>query len=294
MRQEFAWRIRAALIMLVALAVAAPSFASTVTTREFDSPALQRRWTYIAYLPTGYEGSELRYPVLYLLHGDGQKGYDWVSAGHIQETADKLIASGEMPPAIIVMPNAGTTWFVDRKEKMETAVMQDLIPQVDTKFRTIVARNGRLVAGLSMGGYGAMRFALRFPETFAAAALLSPAIYAPEPPQNSGARRAGVFGSPQFDAEVWKSLNYPALWDAYLAKQMPVAMYVNCGDDDEFFIEADATTFYSLLRRNKQPAQLRIVNGSHSWLVWSGSIGDALRYIFGFAAQPVNAAQSAR
>lgn len=291
MRQEFARRICAALVTLAALAVAAPSLASTVTTREFDSPALQRKWTYVAYLPTGYEGSELHYPVLYLLHGNGQKGYDWVSAGHIQETADRLIANGEMPAAIIVMPDAGTTWFVDRKEKMETAVMQDLIPHIDAKFRTIVARNGRLVAGLSMGGYGAMRFALKFPETFAAAALLSPAIYDPVPPQNSGARRVGVFGSPQFDAEVWKSLNYPALWDAYLAKQMPVPMYVNSGDDDEFFIEADTAAFYSLLRRNKQPAELRIVNGSHSWPVWSSTIGDALRYIFGFAAQPANGTQ---
>lgn len=291
MRQKLARRVRAALFAFCLLGVVAPSFASTVTTREFDSPALQRKWTYVAYLPGDYDGSGLRYPVLYLLHGSGQKGYDWVSAGHIQETADQLIASGEMPAAIIVMPDAGTSWFVDRKENMETAVMTDLIPQIDAKFRTVVARNGRLVAGLSMGGYGAMRFALKYPQTFAAAALLSPAIYDPEPPQNSGARRASVFGAPNFDPEVWKSLNYPALWDAYLAKHMPVPMYVNSGDDDQFFIESEATAFYSLLRRNQQPAELRIVNGSHSWAVWSSTIGDALRYIFGFAAQPASAAQ---
>lgn len=290
MRHEFTRRIGAVSLMLVALVATTPSFASTITTRAFDSPALQRSWSYVAYLPTGYDESDLRYPVLYLLHGNGQKGYDWVSAGHIQQTADELIASGAMPPAIIVMPDAGTTWFVDRKEEMETAMMQDLIPQIDAKFRTVAARKGRLVAGLSMGGYGAMRFALKYPEAFAAAALLSPAIYDPVPPQNSSARRVGVFGSPQFDPEVWKSLNYPALWDAYLAKQTPVPMYINSGDDDEYFIEADATRFYSLLRRNRQPAELRIVNGTHSWPVWSGTIGEALRYIFGFAARPVSAA----
>ena len=56
-----------------------------------------------------------------------------------------------------------------------------------------------------MGGYGALRFALKYPEMFAAAGLLSPAIYDPEPPQASGARRAGVFGAPEFDAQVWKA-----------------------------------------------------------------------------------------
>lgn len=294
MRHEFARRICAASVTLAALFATVPAFASTVTTRAFDSPALRRTWSYVAYLPTGYDESNLHYPVLYLLHGSGQKGYDWISAGHVQQTADKLIASGEMPPAIIVMPDAGTSWFVDRKERMETAVMQDLIPQVDTAFRTVAARKGRLVAGLSMGGYGAMRFALKYPEVFAAAALLSPAIYDPVPPQNSGARKVGVFGSPQFDPEVWKGLNYPALWEAYLAKQVPVAMYVNSGDDDEFFIEAEATRFYSLLRRNGQPAELRIVNGTHSWPVWSDTIGDALRYIFGFASRPVSNAAADR
>ena len=56
-----------------------------------------------------------------------------------------------------------STWFVDRKEKMETAVIQDLIGDVQRNFRVIDARNGRLVAGLSMGGYGALRFVLKYP-----------------------------------------------------------------------------------------------------------------------------------
>ena len=273
-------------LLLVAALVAVPGFASTVSTREFDSAALERKWSYIAYLPTGYDESDLRYHVLYLLHGNAQKAYDWVERGHIQQTADQLIAAGRIPPAIIVIPEAGTTWFVDRKEKMETAVVQDLLPEIQRRFRTIERRDGRLVAGLSMGGYGAMRFALKYPETFAAAALLSPAIYGPEPPATSSARRVGVFGSPGFDVRVWESLNYPALWDAYLAKGMPVPMYINSGDDDQFYIEKDAVDFYEMLRKNKRPAELRIVDGGHSWDVWSGTVGDALVFMFRFAAPP--------
>jgi len=281
------------LFTIIALLVTLPATAGVVVTREFDSSALQRKWTYAVYLPDGYETSTLHYPVLYLLHGHGQNLYDWANSGHIQQTADALIAHGDMPPAIIVMPDAGTTWYVDRKEKMETAVIHDLIGDVERNFRAIGARDGRLVGGLSMGGYGALRFALKYPEMFAAAALLSPAIYDPEPPQDSGARKAGVFGSPDFDPQVWKSLNYPGLWDAFLAKKVAVPMYIDSGDDDSFFIEAEATRLYSLLRKNGQPAELRIVDGGHDWQVWESTIGDALRYIFRFSARPATAAPGA-
>jgi enterochelin esterase-like enzyme len=278
--------LRRLLFVALVLALSLPAAASIVITREFDSTALQRKWSYAVYLPDGYETSNLKYPVLYLLHGHGQDLYAWVNFGHIQPTTDELIAHGEIPPAIIVMPDAGTTWFVDRKEKMETAVIQDLIGDVQHTFRVIEARNGRVVAGLSMGGYGALRFVLKYPEMFAAAGLLSPAIYDPEVPQGSGARRAGVFGAAEFDPQVWKELNYPTLWEAFLAKKIAVPMYINSGDDDDFFIEAEATRLYSLLRKNGQPAELRIVDGAHKWPVWESTIGDAMRYVFHYAARP--------
>jgi S-formylglutathione hydrolase FrmB len=281
------------LFAFIALLVTLPATAGIVVTREFDSPALQRKWTYAVYLPDGYDTSTLRYPVLYLLHGHGGDLYDWVNLGHIQQKADELIAHGDIPPALIVMPAAGSTWYVDRKEKMETAVIRDLVGDAERNFRALGVREGRLVAGLSMGGYGALRFVLKYPDMFAAAALLSPAIYDPEPPEASGARKAGVFGAPDFDPQVWKSLNYPALWDAFLAKKIAVPLYIDSGDDDSLFIEAEATRLYSLLRKNGQPAELRIVDGGHDWHVWESTIGDALRYIFRFSARPATTAPGA-
>lgn len=267
--------------------VASP--ASEVVTREFKSATLDREWKYELYLPTGYDTSRLRYPVLYLLHGNGGTGSDWIKHGKLQSVADGLIASGDMPPAVIVMPDAGVTWYVDRKEKMETAILRDLFPEVEKSLRVLQTREGRLIGGLSMGGYGSLRLVLKYPEMFAAAALLSPAIYDPVPPPASSARRVGIFGAPQFDERVWKGLNYPTLWQAYLAKQTPVPMYINSGDDDEFMIEADATRLYSLLRANQQPAELRIVDGGHSWTVWGSTLGDALKYVFRYSAKPASA-----
>jgi enterochelin esterase-like enzyme len=261
--------------------------ASEVATFEFESQTLERRWGCTVYLPEGYEANQLRYPVFYLLHGNGQKHSDWAANGGIQATADALIASGKIPPTIIVMPDAGTTWYVDRKEKMETAFFQDLMPEIEARFRTIAARNGRVIGGLSMGGYGALRYVLKYPEKFAAAALLSPAIYDPEPPPNSSARRVGVFGAPDYDARVWQELNYPSLLEAYFAKQRPVPLFIHSGDDDEFLIEADATKLYSLLRARGQPAELRIVDGAHDWNVWRNAIGEAMTYIYRFADRPV-------
>src|SRR5947209_1998807 len=124
-------RAPAAPLALVLLALARPASAGVVVTREFRSAALNRSWTYAVYLPTGYDTSHLRYPALYLLHGSGGDLYQWVNQGRIQQTADALIASGDIPPAVIVMPDAGTSWFVDRKEKMETAIITELIPDVE-------------------------------------------------------------------------------------------------------------------------------------------------------------------
>jgi enterochelin esterase-like enzyme len=70
-------------------------------------------------------------------------------------------------------------------------------------------------------------------------------------------------------------------------------MYINSGDDDDFFIEAQVTKLYSLLRQNQQPAELRIVDGAHTWAVWEHTLPDALRYVFRFATRPVVAATAA-
>ncbi len=283
-------------VIFPAAAILAASFsfsavASEVLSAEVKSPALGRALTYNVYLPTGYaENTNVRYPVMYLLHGNGGNRNDWHVKGKMQSTVDELVAKGQIPPAIFIMPDANTNWYVDLKEKMETAFIEDLMPHVEKTYRTINAREGRVIGGLSMGGYGAIRFVLKYPEKFQAAALLSPAIYNPEPPADSSARHVKVFAEPNTDGayskNVWQQYNYPALMDAFLAKGIKVPMYINSGDDDEFAIEADATLLYSQLRKAKQPAELRIVNGKHEWMVWETTLGDSLKYVFSTVQRP--------
>ncbi len=129
-------------------------YASEIEAQSFYSKALGRDMPFDIYLPNGYQGGRQHYPVLYLLHGAGGDERSWSERGHIREKADRLIASGAIPPAIIVMPGCPACWWVDgAKEKAETAFWSDLVPFIDMRYRTIETRGGRLVAGLSAGGY---------------------------------------------------------------------------------------------------------------------------------------------
>ncbi|MGU7813078.1 alpha/beta hydrolase [Burkholderia sp. AW49-1] len=250
---------------------------SSVALRTFRSASLKRDWSYTVYLPPGYNPEGARYPVLYLLHGNAGNANDWITQGRLQATADTLIEHHEIPPVVIVMPQGGTDWYVDRKEKMQSAFLNDLLPEVEAHFAVSNQRAGRAIGGVSMGGFGALRFSLLEPGLFCGAMLLSPAIYANEPPLNSAARYVGVFGDRQFDPRVWHELNYPALLRGYFARNWRVPMFIAAGDDD-LTIQAESSVLYTHLRRAQNPAELRIVDGGHTWEVWRGLLGQGLKY----------------
>ncbi|MEO8629447.1 MAG: alpha/beta hydrolase-fold protein, partial [Betaproteobacteria bacterium] len=90
--------VAATAVTLIALVLSRSAVAGVVVTRQLESAALARTWTYAVYLPNGYATSKLTYPVLYLLHGNGGNLFSWANDGKIQATADALIASGDIPP----------------------------------------------------------------------------------------------------------------------------------------------------------------------------------------------------
>jgi len=265
-------------VAIVLFSVPAIVNAGQVLAYSFNSQTLGREWRYNAYLPEGYDHSNLRYPVLFMLHGYSENENAWVSKGRINAVADQLIASGDISPVLIIMPGSGDNWYLDLKEKVETAFIQDLIPEVERTFRVIPEREGRGIGGDSMGGYGALRFILKYPERFGAVLLMSPAIYVPEPPPTSSARKGDVFGSP-FDAEVWQRVNYPSLLDPFFAKHLPIALYINAGDHDDYEIESQIAPVYKLMREHKFPVAMRVTAGVHDFAVWRADLPDALHFI---------------
>jgi S-formylglutathione hydrolase FrmB len=129
-------------------------------------------------LPPGYDAHpERRYPVLYLLHGRDGTFRDWTKYGAAERATARR-------PLIVVMPDAGrvaeyTDWYqggAPKKPRWETYHVDQLVQWVDARFRTIAARRGRAIAGLSMGGFGALSYAARNPGTYAAAASFSGAL----------------------------------------------------------------------------------------------------------------------
>jgi enterochelin esterase-like enzyme len=271
--------LRTALLAMSTLgaALAMPVAASTIATRTFHSAALGRDWSYVIYLPTGYHADGPRHPVLYLLHGNNGDAMDWVTQGDLQATTDALIARHEIAPVVIVMPQGGTDWYVDRKEKMETAFFEDLMPEIETHFAVADERGGRAIGGVSMGGFGALRYAFERPDAFCGALLLSPAIYANDPPPASAARHVGVFGELQFDPRVWRELNYPALWNGYFARPWRLPFFIGSGNED-LVILAESSLLYTRLRTAGNPASLRIVDGGHVWPVWRELLPPALKF----------------
>jgi enterochelin esterase-like enzyme len=149
--------------------------APRVQYHTFTSAAAQRTVSYHVYTPAQYDsGTARRFPVLYWLHGSGG------GLGGIARLAayfDAAIRAGRIPPMLIVFPNGlASSMWVDSKDgriPMERVVVRDLVPHVDTSYRTIATRHGRLLEGFSMGGYGAGRLGLTYPEVFGALSMVA-------------------------------------------------------------------------------------------------------------------------
>ena len=128
------------------------------------------------YLPPGYESGTTRYPVLYLLHGIGGGFTDWTKHWDLRGSMDAILKAGAQP-FLVVMPNGanklGGGFYVDSpvSGNWESYLVKELIPRVESEFRTTQTRG---VAGHSMGGFGAIRLAMRYPDVFSSLYAMSP------------------------------------------------------------------------------------------------------------------------
>lgn len=280
---------RTVLLAISAALITFQANASEIRIQSMESKALGRQFNFAVYTPDGYGASNLKYPVVYLLHGGNNDESSWTTKGKIQQILDRLIEAKEIPPIIAVMPGNYRSYWMDGKEqKAETAVVDDLIPYVDSTFRTIPERKGRLLAGLSAGGFGTVNIGLKHPQLFAAAAALSPAIWDPVPAANSGARKYKQFEvDGAFSEAYWKEQNWPSHLEAYKAAKTVLPFFIMSGDHDNLDIAVEAAKFYQALRATQpDDVELRVVNGDHEWKVWQAGISEALPYMMQYATYP--------
>lgn len=154
--------IRHQLLGLLILLIGAAAQAGEVFVETFRSQAIGRDYKYTIYLPDSYKSDERRYPVLYLLHGAGGDENEWLAKGGAKETMDALIARKLIKPMIVIMPGHTAAWWVDgAKEKGETALVKEVMPHAEGKYRIDAVRGNRLIAGLSAGGYGSLNLVMK-------------------------------------------------------------------------------------------------------------------------------------
>ena len=153
----------------------------------FPSQSTQTVRRALVYTPPGYDAKKKqRYPVLYLQHGWGEDENAWSNQGHANLIMDNLIAEGKCKPFIIVMTYGmtneikfgGLNKFT--AEEFEKVLVDELVPYIDSNFKTIAKRESRAMAGLSMGGMETKLITLRRPEVFSHFGLLSGGVYSPD------------------------------------------------------------------------------------------------------------------
>lgn len=148
-----------------------------VSIASLEGPITKQTIRFLIYLPEGYETSERRYSVIYHLHGatplpwDRMRQFLGVEISHLAFNLERAVERGVMEPTIIVMPHDGygkSMWSdgKDGKAPVETNLIRELIPYIDATYRTNATRASRVIEGFSMGGFGAMKNALKFPGMF--------------------------------------------------------------------------------------------------------------------------------
>lgn len=260
----------------------APAKNARVQTVSFQSQLVGKTLPYNVVLPVGYDqpaARAMRYPVLYLLHGLTGHYDNWTTRTKVSEYA----AAYEI---IIVTPEGNNGWYTDSQmapaEKYETYIIKELIPDVDRRFRTVAKREGRAIAGLSMGGYGALKFGVKYPSMFAFAGSMSGA-------PNVASWTHEELKSFEF---IWRSLHLvfgddgsatrtandvPKLYGELSAEAIAALpyIYVDCGTEDPLFPANQS--FVSILASRKIPHEYRQLPGRHSWEYWDAQVQEVLK-----------------
>jgi S-formylglutathione hydrolase FrmB len=241
---------------------------ATLQDATFHSESLNRQMHYRVLLPPDYDLSARRYPTLYLLHGLYGDYQNWTTR------TDLVHYAGEFN-LIIAMPDAGNSWYVNSAtnpaDKYEDYIVKDFIAEIDLHFRTIRERYARAIAGLSMGGYAAVKFGLKYPQLFSYAGGISGALNAPGDLDKKVSEIRGdlqeAFG-PHGDPTRAQNDVFSLLSQADVHR-LPY-FYLDCGTDDSF-LETNRQLAAGL-QQKKIPYEFHEMPGAHTWDYWNAAI----------------------
>jgi S-formylglutathione hydrolase FrmB len=153
-----------------------------LTSVPFKSDRLHKIVEYSVYLPASYYSANLKYPVIYLLHGFGGDETSWLERCNLAKMADSLISVGIFPETIIVMPDGGNSYFInnyDSSYNFEDFFIDEFIPSIESEYRIIQQQRARAICGLSMGGFGSIILPVKHPGLFGYSVALSATVRTP-------------------------------------------------------------------------------------------------------------------
>lgn len=247
-----------------AATTATVKLAGRVEQRAYFSPTTGKDEHYRVYLPPGYDQTTKRYPALYLFHGWPYRAAHWDALG-TEESADAGIQSGALPPFIIVQPKGAEGVYVNTSggdHSFEGQVVNDLIPHIDSTYRTWAEREGRAIGGISRGGVWALEIAFCHPDIFAAVGAHSPAL------------------SVNLAPTIYNPL--------YLLEEPGVAtlrIYLDAGDAD--WSREGTQELDEALDAQGITHEFVVHPGGHSVIFWSANVAEYLAfYTAGWAESP--------
>ena len=274
---------------LTVVILAVNCFAQTgrvIESLKFESKLVNYPVKYSVYLPSDYETSNRSYPVLYLLHGFSDDETGWIQFGEANSVADKAIASGEATPCIIVMPDGKVTWYInsfDGKDPWEDMFVKEFVPFIEKQYRIRPMKEFRAIAGLSMGGNGALLLSMRHPDLFSSCVAMSAGTFTDEEilADNQYDRYFGnIYGPKPANSvsEYWKAYSPLYLLDSVDKEKLKsIRFYIDCGDDD--FLYKGNSALHVKMRNLGIPHEYRVRNGGHEWSYWRTGLLDGLKFI---------------
>jgi len=285
--------------LLVAMLASAGlvSAQSRIDCTSIESHMLHRPVRYCVMLPSNYEKETRKYPVLYFLHGLGENEQALMRSGGWGLIED-LAREHKVGDFIMVAPEGRGTFFInsaDGHNRYSDFLISEFLPFIEAHYRIIRTRKSRGVTGLSMGGYGALRLAFAHPELFGSVSAQSAALITETPAQlNADLKDAGplagllgsVFGNP-IDVAHWKQNNPFELARKDQIQIRTQAIYINCGDQDDYGFDGGATQLHKQLTAEGVHHEFHLYPGRHSADYFLSHLGETIEFHWhAFSASP--------
>ena len=263
-----------------------------------NSRILKQSIHYCVQLPPDYDTNDAKqrlYPVLYFLHGLGQNEQMLFSTGGWSLIED-LRRQHKISDFLIVAPEGGRSFYInsaDNSLRYGDFFLQEFIPHIESRYRVRPGRQGRAITGVSMGGYGALRFAFAHPALFSAVSAQSAALITQTPqelgaagPSNGSLGRllGSAFGQP-INLPHWNQNSVFVLAKKNESGLHRLAIYFNCGQRDDFGFEDGAAALHQQLQAEGVRHEYRSYPGDHSLTYFLSHMGEVMEFHSGVFAE---------